>query len=46
VSIAGGFTFRANTHSILVTRASKKGSATQDTPVLPGDQILVRESWF
>ncbi len=46
VSIAGGFTFRANTHNMLVTRASKKGRATQDTPVLPGDQILVRESWF
>lgn len=46
VSIAGGFTFRANTHHMLVTRASKKGRATQDTPVLPGDQILIRESWF
>lgn len=46
VSIAGGFTFRANTHNMFVTRASKKGRATQDTPILPGDQILVRESWF
>ena len=46
VSIAGGFTFRANTHTVFVTRAAKKGRATQDTPVLPGDQILVRESWF
>lgn len=46
VTVAGGFTFRANTRSALITRASKKGRATQDTPVLPGDQILIRESWF
>ncbi len=46
VSVAGGFTFRANTRSATITRAAKKGRATQDTPILPGDQILVRESWF
>ena len=46
VSVAGGYTFRANTKSAIITRASVKGSATQDTPVMPGDQILVRESWF
>lgn len=46
VSIAGGFTFRANKHDVLITRASTKGHGSQDTPVLPGDQIFVRESWF
>lgn len=46
VSVAGGYTFRANTHNATITRASVKGVATPDTPVLPGDQILVRESWF
>jgi polysaccharide export outer membrane protein len=46
VSIAGGYTFRANTRSATITRASQKGSATADTPVLPGDMIVVRESWF
>ncbi len=46
VSVAGGFTFRANTKSAMIIRGAKKGRATQDTPILPGDQILVRESWF
>lgn len=46
VSIAGGYTFRANTKTATITRAAAKGRATQDTPVLPGDIILVRESWF
>ncbi len=46
VSVAGGYTFRANTKTAIISRASTKGSATQDTPVLPGDQIMVRESWF
>lgn len=46
VSVAGGYTFRADKRSAMVTRASIKGRATQDTPILPGDQILVRESWF
>lgn len=46
VSIAGGYTFRANTRSATITRSSQKGSATADTPVQPGDMIVVRESWF
>jgi len=46
VSIAGGYTFRANTKTATVTRASVKGSASQDTQIQPGDVIVVRESWF
>lgn len=46
VSIAGGYTFRARQRSAIVTRASAKAQATQDTPVLPGDIIVVPESWF
>lgn len=46
VSIAGGYTFRANTRTATITRSSQKGSATADTPVQPGDMIVVRESWF
>lgn len=46
VSMAGGYTFRAKQQSAIVTRASAKGRATQDTAVLPGDIIVVPESWF
>jgi polysaccharide export outer membrane protein len=46
VSVAGGYTFRADTKKATITRASVKASATQDTQVLPGDLIVVRESWF
>jgi polysaccharide export outer membrane protein len=46
VSVAGGYTFRANTKKATITRAAVKASATQDTRVLPGDLIVVRESWF
>lgn len=46
VSIAGGYTFRADTDKAVITRATKKGIATQGTLVLPGDTIVVRESWF
>lgn len=46
VAIAGGYTFRADTKGATITRASRKGRAAQDTPVLPGDTILVPEGWF
>jgi protein involved in polysaccharide export with SLBB domain len=46
VAVAGGYTFRADTKKATITRASTKGGATQDTPVLPGDLIVIRERWF
>lgn len=46
VSVAGGYTFRADKKKAMVTRAAAKGVATPDTPVLPGDTIMIRESWF
>ncbi|MBH1997819.1 MAG: polysaccharide export protein [Sphingomonadaceae bacterium] len=46
ISVAGGYTFRANTKEVTVTRAKQKGSATPDSNVMPGDLIQIRESWF
>jgi protein involved in polysaccharide export with SLBB domain len=46
VSIAGGYTFRADTRQAMVTRTARRGVATQETPILPGDSIIVREGWF
>jgi polysaccharide export outer membrane protein len=50
VSIAGGYTFRANAKAASITRNEGekvlKGSATPQTPVMPGDTILVPEDWF
>ena len=50
VSIAGGYTFRAKTSEVAITRPNGdkiiKGSAGQDAPVMPGDTIQVYESWF
>jgi polysaccharide export outer membrane protein len=50
VSIAGGYTFRAKTNEVSISRPSGdkviKGSAGQDAPVMPGDTILVHEGWF
>ncbi|AUW57373.1 polysaccharide export protein [Sphingobium sp. SCG-1] len=46
VSVAGGYTFRANTKKVMVTRSSAKGSAGPDSSVQPGDLIQVQESWF
>lgn len=50
VSIAGGYTFRANTNFAAVTRVRNKspvnGRVGQDTPILPGDTITVPEAWF
>ena len=50
ISVAGGYTFRAKTGTVLVTRKlgarSITGSADESTPIAPSDTIHVRESWF
>jgi protein involved in polysaccharide export with SLBB domain len=46
VSVAGGYTFRANTKAVTVTRSTAKGRAAPDSSVQPGDLIQVQESWF
>jgi len=49
-AIAGGFTFRASTASVTITRQTAggplEGSATIDAPVMPGDTIVVAERIF
>jgi len=50
VSMAGGYTYRAQTGEVAVTRMMDDrevtGVATENTPILPGDRIRVYESWF
>lgn len=50
VSIAGGYTFRAQTNRAVITRSRAdkviQGTARPDTPILPGDTVLVKEAWF
>jgi polysaccharide biosynthesis/export protein len=50
ITIAGGHTFRANTKSYSINRTENgntvKGKGTDDTRMLPGDIIVVHESWF
>lgn len=50
VAMAGGFTYRARTGSVRITRGNepnrKQISADKDTPVLPGDVIEVPERYF
>ena len=49
-AIAGGFTYRASTDGVTVTRhmdgSSVEGLAAIDAPVLPGDTITVAERIF
>jgi polysaccharide biosynthesis/export protein len=49
-AIAGGFTFRAATSQVVITRragdATREGSALPDAPVLPGDTVFVGERVF
>jgi polysaccharide export outer membrane protein len=49
-ALAGGFTYRATTGKVAITRTidgrEVTGSATQNTTVLPGDRIRVLERWF
>lgn len=51
VSIAGGYTFRAQTKRAVIVRLSAggrpvKGSAVPETVVMPGDTISIAEAWF
>lgn len=50
VSIAGGYTFRANKRDAELVRTKKNVSyrarAGTDARVLPGDTLLVPEAWF
>jgi protein involved in polysaccharide export with SLBB domain len=46
VSVAGGYTFRANTKTAMITRASHQARAGAEDHVLPGDMIRIPESWF
>jgi polysaccharide export outer membrane protein len=50
ISVAGGFTYRANSGRVAITRtvAGKQvtGTGTDATPVMPGDRIRVVERWF
>ena len=50
VSIAGGFTFRADERRAVILRASEgrmlRGKATPETRVQPGDTVNIAEGWF
>lgn len=50
VSIAGGYTFRANEKKATITRnikgGSHKGSVKPETRVQPGDTLVIPEAWF
>jgi len=50
VTIAGGYTVRANQKDVTISRKvdgqQVTGKAEADDPVMPGDQIQVVERWF
>lgn len=50
ISMAGGYTYRAKTDEVEVTRTvgdnQQTGKATEDTVLLPGDRIRIFERWF
>jgi protein involved in polysaccharide export with SLBB domain len=50
ISLAGGYTYRADTRSVMITRMVNgqkvTGKADENTIVMPGDQIRVVEKWF
>jgi len=51
IALAGGFTYRARESSFYIKRNDQGGqagriTATQETPVQPGDVIMVRERYF
>lgn len=50
LSAAGGYTYRAQTGSVAITRTRNgqnvEARATEDTPIQPGDRIRVYERWF
>ncbi|MHA7819589.1 MAG: polysaccharide biosynthesis/export family protein [Erythrobacter sp.] len=50
IAMAGGYTYRAETGEVAVTRVvggrTVTGVADEDTMVMPGDRIRVYEGWF
>jgi protein involved in polysaccharide export with SLBB domain len=50
VATAGGFSYRANTHTVVIRHAGQDGALagrlTPSTPVAPGDTVIVRERFF
>ncbi|WP_338240828.1 polysaccharide biosynthesis/export family protein [Aurantiacibacter hainanensis] len=50
ISMAGGYTYRASTDEVAVTRMvgdrPTTAVATEDSVILPGDRIRVYERWF
>jgi protein involved in polysaccharide export with SLBB domain len=49
VAVAGGYTYRAKQKDMLITRAKGDGGqepAGQETPVFPGDVVVVPERFF
>ena len=50
VAMAGGYTYRAKTGEVAVTRIvgdrTTTGVATEDTVIMPGDRIRIYERWF
>lgn len=50
ISVAGGFTFRADEHRFIITRMVDgqrvTGKANPNDLIRPGDQIQVSERWF
>lgn len=46
VALAGGFTYRARTNTVILRRAGAEQRVPMDSPVQPGDVIEVRERFF
>jgi protein involved in polysaccharide export with SLBB domain len=50
VAMAGGFTYRAYQSKVKITRLVNGreviGTASQNSPVMPGDRIIVAERWL
>ncbi|GMN04241.1 polysaccharide biosynthesis/export family protein [Erythrobacter sp. MTPC3] len=50
ISMAGGYTYRAQTDEVAITRTvgdeNVTGTADEDTPIMPGDRIRIYERWF
>ncbi|BAV65639.1 polysaccharide biosynthesis/export family protein [Sphingobium cloacae] len=50
VSVAGGYTFRANRNAVAIIRQvngqASTARASENTPIQPGDTVKVVEKWF
>lgn len=46
VAVAGGYTYRADEDDVMIRRNGRKIKATPDTPVLPGDTLMIEERFF